>query len=43
MLDAYATNTLRFDSDLCTGCGVCMVVCPHAVFGRTDAAVAVLR
>ena len=24
--------TLRLDNDKCTGCGMCTVVCPHAVF-----------
>jgi ferredoxin len=35
MYDAYATNTLEYDSDLCTGCGMCSAVCPHAVFEQT--------
>jgi len=24
--------SLRLDTDLCTGCGMCLEVCPHAVF-----------
>ena len=30
----YITNvtTLQLDSDHCTGCGMCINVCPHAVF-----------
>ena len=30
----YLANvtTLKLDQDLCTGCGICAVVCPHAVF-----------
>jgi NAD-dependent dihydropyrimidine dehydrogenase PreA subunit len=43
MLDAYATNTLRFQPDLCTGCGVCITVCPHGVYGLMNGAVAVVR
>jgi NAD-dependent dihydropyrimidine dehydrogenase PreA subunit len=38
---AARTNTLRYDSALCTGCGMCVSVCPHAVF-VLDGAVAVL-
>jgi NAD-dependent dihydropyrimidine dehydrogenase PreA subunit len=26
------TVTLELDPDLCNGCGLCMMVCPHAVF-----------
>ncbi|GFK94051.1 Ferredoxin-3 [Fundidesulfovibrio magnetotacticus] len=26
--------TLRLDESLCTGCGTCREVCPHAVFGH---------
>jgi len=24
--------TLKLDGELCTGCGMCTIVCPHAVF-----------
>ncbi|MTK53179.1 mercury methylation ferredoxin HgcB [Paludibacter sp.] len=24
--------TLKLNPDLCTGCGMCTIVCPHAVF-----------
>lgn len=24
--------TLKLDTNLCTGCGLCVMVCPHAVF-----------
>ena len=27
--------TLKLDSELCTGCGMCAIVCPHAVFEIT--------
>ena len=25
-------STLRLDTEVCTGCGICTVVCPHGVF-----------
>jgi NAD-dependent dihydropyrimidine dehydrogenase PreA subunit len=28
----YQTDTLKLDASLCTGCGLCQEVCPHAVF-----------
>jgi NAD-dependent dihydropyrimidine dehydrogenase PreA subunit len=34
-------TTIQFDSELCTGCGMCVEVCPHAVF-RLEADHAVL-
>jgi NAD-dependent dihydropyrimidine dehydrogenase PreA subunit len=27
--------TLNLNADLCTGCGMCAIVCPHAVFEIT--------
>ncbi|MHB9056929.1 MAG: mercury methylation ferredoxin HgcB [Paludibacteraceae bacterium] len=24
--------TLKLNTDLCTGCGMCVIVCPHSVF-----------
>ena len=35
-------TTLELDVDLCTGCGMCVEVCPHAVF-RLEASHAVLQ
>ncbi|MCP4453543.1 MAG: ferredoxin [Planctomycetes bacterium] len=29
--------TLKLNAEQCVGCGRCMDVCPHAVFGLTDA------
>lgn len=33
MFDAYEENTLVYNAGLCSGCGMCVAVCPHAVFG----------
>lgn len=41
MYDAYATNTLEYDPALCSGCWVCMAVCPHEVFARENGVVRV--
>ena len=32
MFDAYTENTLVYDATQCNGCGMCVNVCPHAVF-----------
>ena len=32
MLNAYLENTLVYDPELCNGCGMCVDVCPHAVY-----------
>jgi NAD-dependent dihydropyrimidine dehydrogenase PreA subunit len=28
--------TLQYDSDKCTGCGMCLNVCPHGVFEKFE-------
>ena len=30
------TVTLKLDTGMCTGCGLCAIVCPHAVFEMKD-------
>jgi NAD-dependent dihydropyrimidine dehydrogenase PreA subunit len=32
MFNSYTKNSLRYDRDLCINCGMCLAVCPHAVF-----------
>ena len=36
MTSAYDVNTLRYDRDLCIGCEMCSIVCPHRVFAQND-------
>lgn len=28
----YTSTTLHYEPALCTGCGLCSIVCPHGVF-----------
>jgi NAD-dependent dihydropyrimidine dehydrogenase PreA subunit len=32
----YIDNTLQFDRELCTDCGMCVQVCPHEVFTKRN-------
>lgn len=34
MLKVKVKNTLKYDPGLCNGCGMCVSVCPHAVFAE---------
>ncbi len=43
MFNSYAINTLRLDADLCNNCGMCIVVCPHAVFAPNERVVSLAR
>lgn len=43
MTGVSALNTLRFEPDLCTGCGICVDVCPHGVFARNSRVVHIVR
>jgi NAD-dependent dihydropyrimidine dehydrogenase PreA subunit len=43
MIDAYASNTLTYNSELCNNCGMCSLVCPHAVFAPNDRAAELVR
>jgi NAD-dependent dihydropyrimidine dehydrogenase PreA subunit len=36
MIRASALNTLQYDPELCIGCEMCIIVCPHAVFAMND-------
>ena len=45
MLATSTINTLEYDADLCNGCRMCSMVCPHDVFavnnGKAEAVHAV--
>ncbi len=43
MMDAYATNTLRYEPSRCNGCGMCSVVCPHGVFSQANGVADLVR
>ncbi len=32
MFNSYTENTLVLNTDLCNGCTMCTIVCPHGVF-----------
>ncbi|MCL4515093.1 MAG: ferredoxin family protein [Firmicutes bacterium] len=36
-------NTLQYDPDLCVNCGMCTMVCPHAVFASGSSVVQLAR
>lgn len=42
-MNAYLTNTLKFNRELCNNCKICITVCPHAVFERSDGVVNLAR
>ena len=42
-MSSYVTNTLSYDSSLCTGCGLCSIVCPHRVFEQEGRAAKLAR
>ena len=34
--------TLQLDTEKCTGCGMCLTVCPHRVFQKSGSKVAII-
>ncbi len=43
MFDSYIANTLELYPELCTGCGMCSIVCPHGVFSTSDRVAEIVR
>jgi NAD-dependent dihydropyrimidine dehydrogenase PreA subunit len=43
MVNVSTLNTLKFAPELCTGCGVCVDVCPQGVFSENSKSVHVVR
>jgi NAD-dependent dihydropyrimidine dehydrogenase PreA subunit len=42
-VQTFEMNTLRYDAHECTGCGMCLEVCPHGVFAQAGDVVTVVR
>ena len=42
-MNAYSENTLVFRPEHCTGCRMCMMVCPHGVFTVDGKVVKIVR
>ena len=38
MLNSYKENTLKYNAEKCTNCGMCNKVCPHRVFQKGEKA-----
>ena len=38
-LHGISANTLRYNPERCINCGMCLMVCPHAVFAAGEHAV----
>ena len=43
MYNVYASNTLRYNPELCSNCGMCSSVCPHGVFAPDGDAARLVR
>jgi NAD-dependent dihydropyrimidine dehydrogenase PreA subunit len=36
-------NTLEYEEELCINCGLCIIVCPHAVFAANERVALLVR
>jgi NAD-dependent dihydropyrimidine dehydrogenase PreA subunit len=43
MAVAVPVNTLEYRPELCTGCGMCAIVCPHQVFAMNGRVARLVR
>ncbi len=43
MVGVSKINTLQFDQERCTGCGICVDICPHGVFAKNSRVIHVVR
>jgi NAD-dependent dihydropyrimidine dehydrogenase PreA subunit len=43
MTSRQTLNTLKYRSELCSGCGMCSTVCPHGVFEMQSGAARLVR
>jgi len=43
MIRASELNTLQYDPELCIGCEMCVIVCPHAVFAMNSRVAQLVR
>jgi NAD-dependent dihydropyrimidine dehydrogenase PreA subunit len=43
MIYIKGITSLKLEKDLCTGCGMCTIVCPHAVFKIEDKKAVILN
>jgi Fe-S-cluster-containing hydrogenase component 2 len=43
MVDASTLNTLEYNPELCIGCEMCSIVCPHAVFAMNGRVAQLIR
>lgn len=43
MFSVSVLNTLQYDPDLCIGCEMCSIVCPHGVFAMNSRVAQLVR